>query len=170
MRIGMPVLLLVMLAAGATPAAAQADHRRDRVDSGEFRSLDRLLPEIRRAHPGKFYDAEGPFTGPNGDYRYRLKWMTPEGRIIWLDADARTGRVLGVEGGRQRATERPSPRDYFESRYGARHSMDGGPPDARNEETPRRGYDRGRNWDRGRGNRNNGSRDWQDQRGYGRGD
>ncbi len=59
--------------------------------------LDRILPGIRARHPGKFYDAEGPFRGPDGQYRYRLKWMTPGGRIVWFDADARTGRVLGPD-------------------------------------------------------------------------
>jgi hypothetical protein len=46
--------------------------------------LDRLLPGIRRQHPGDFYDAEGPTYGPSGDPHYHLKWMTPDGRVIWL--------------------------------------------------------------------------------------
>jgi hypothetical protein len=58
-------------------------------------SLDRVLPEIRRHTPGAFYDAEGPFIGADGLARYRIKWMMPDGRIVWFDADARTGRVLG---------------------------------------------------------------------------
>ncbi len=62
-------------------------------------SLDRILPQIRERHPGKFYDAEGPWRGPDGGLRYRLKWMTPDGRIVWFDADARTGRVLGPDFG-----------------------------------------------------------------------
>lgn len=60
-------------------------------------SLDRILPAVRQHHPGKFYDAEGPWRGPDGQYRYRLKWMTPNGRIVWFDADAHTGRVLGPD-------------------------------------------------------------------------
>jgi hypothetical protein len=66
-------------------------------ESAEAPSLDRILPQIRERHPGKFYDAEGPWRGPDGQWRYRLKWMTPEGRIVWFDADARTGRVLSPE-------------------------------------------------------------------------
>src|ERR1700754_879370 len=58
-------------------------------------SLDRILPGIRERHPGKFYDAQGPWRGPDGQMRYRLKWMTPDGRVVWFDADARTGRVIG---------------------------------------------------------------------------
>ncbi|MGA7713215.1 MAG: hypothetical protein WCA81_15020 [Rhizomicrobium sp.] len=62
-------------------------------------SLDRILPEIRRHTPGTFYDAQGPFPGPDGQARYRIKWMTPDGRIIWFDADAHSGRMLGFVGG-----------------------------------------------------------------------
>ena len=62
--------------------------------------LDRLLPGIRRAHPGDFYDAEGPTYGPEGDPHYHLKWMTPDGRVIWYDTDARNGRVLRASPGR----------------------------------------------------------------------
>ena len=62
--------------------------------------LDRLLPEIRRTHPGQIYDADGPTPAPDGSLHYHLKWMTPDGRIEWLDTDARTGRVLGSSPGR----------------------------------------------------------------------
>jgi hypothetical protein len=83
-------------------------------DRAGVQPLDRLLPGIRRAHPGDFYDAEGPTYGPSGDPHYHLKWMTPDGRVIWFDADARSGRVL-----------RSSPgRDSFDSE----HSRGGPPP------------------------------------------
>ena len=69
-------------------------------DRAGVQPLDRLLPGIRRAHPGDFYDAEGPTYGPTGDPHYHLKWMTPDGRVIWYDADARSGRVLRSSPGR----------------------------------------------------------------------
>jgi Predicted membrane protein len=73
------------------PAAA-ADRR-----GGE--SLDRVLPQVRHAVPGTFYDAEGPFFSPDGQPSYRLKWMTPDGRLIWFSVDARSGQILhGVPG------------------------------------------------------------------------
>jgi hypothetical protein len=72
-------------------------------------SLDRILPQIRERHPGKFYDAEGPWRGPDGQMRYRLKWMTPEGRIVWFDADARTGRVLSPDFDRRERFAPPPP-------------------------------------------------------------
>ena len=99
-------ILAAFLAFGAGSARA--------VDYYAPPSLDRILPHVRERHPGKFYDAEGPFRGPDGQYRYRLKWMTPGGRIVWFDADARTGRVLGpdseMRGGPVFREDRP--RDY----------------------------------------------------------
>ncbi|MDE2134280.1 MAG: hypothetical protein KGJ49_06735 [Alphaproteobacteria bacterium] len=81
------LFLLFALAFPAVAAERQAEHGP---------SLDRILPEIRRQTPGTFYDAQGPFIGPDGQARYRIKWMTPDGRIVWFDADARTGRLLGA--------------------------------------------------------------------------
>lgn len=95
MRYGViPWIFGVFLAFGVSAASA------------ENPSLDRILPAVRQHHPGKFYDAEGPWRGPDGQYRYRLKWMTPNGRIVWFDADARTGRVLGPDF-ESRERERP---------------------------------------------------------------
>jgi hypothetical protein len=68
------------------------------VQNGEVRSLDEIMRGIRRERPGNLADVQGPNIGPAGDPRYRLKWLTPDGRVLWLDTDARTGRVLGVEG------------------------------------------------------------------------
>jgi hypothetical protein len=81
-------LSLLVLCALAFPARAGEPHPRQ--------SLDRVLPEIRRTTPGTFYDAEGPYLMPDGQVTYRIKWMTPEGRIIWFFADARNGHVLGL--------------------------------------------------------------------------
>jgi hypothetical protein len=80
--------------------------------------LDRLLPEIRRTVPGQFLDAEG--INRNGAPGYRLKWLTPEGRVIERDVDARTGRMMGPqrpgfgrEGGRDAAARPEAPRGNF---------------------------------------------------------
>ena len=54
-----------------------------------------ILPESAAARPGRFYDAEGPYPDRDGGMHYRIKWLTPGGPLIWLDTDARTGRVLG---------------------------------------------------------------------------
>ena len=83
--LGFLLLLAPLVAAG--PAGAQP-----------AQPLDRLLPQIRREHPGQFLDAEGFNSG--GAPHYHLKWLTPDGRVVWFDADARTGRVVGQSPGR----------------------------------------------------------------------
>lgn len=104
------------LAALAPVTDAQAQPRREQRQGDGVQPLDRLLPGIRRSHPGEFYDAEGPTYGPTGDPHYHLKWLTPDGRIIWFDADARSGRILRSSPGRDsfdgRAGGAPSDRRY----------------------------------------------------------
>jgi hypothetical protein len=101
------ILLMALLAAGlSSPVAAQMP----RVPG--VQPLDRLLPEVRRSVPGQFYDADGPVPGPDGSPHYHLKWMTPDGRIEWLDTDARTGQVLGAFPGRD-GFDGPGARRYF---------------------------------------------------------
>jgi hypothetical protein len=75
--------------------SATAQMRRPASPGYAIQPLDRILPTIRSSRPGRFFDAEGPFPDAMGGWHYRIKWLTPEGRIVWLDADARTGRVLG---------------------------------------------------------------------------
>ena len=60
-------------------------------------TLDNILPQIRAQHPGQLSDAE-PWTDGEGNPHYRIKWMTPEGRILYFDADARTGRYTTAGG------------------------------------------------------------------------
>ncbi|HEX2761043.1 MAG TPA: hypothetical protein VHM27_11040 [Rhizomicrobium sp.] len=113
-RIFFAIFLMFSGLLAVSPDMAQAQPRYGR---GEMRDgvqpLDRLLPGIRRSHPGEFYDAEGPTYGPSGEARYHLKWMTPDGRIIWYDADARSGRVLRSSPGRDSFDDR---RRNFEER------------------------------------------------------
>ena len=108
-----PGIFLMILAAlgllAAGPAAAQPQR-----DPGVL-PLDRILPDIRRSHPGQFFDADGPTPGPGGSEHYHLKWMTPDGRIEWLDTDARTGRVLGASPGRD-TFDGPGPGGLFRAR------------------------------------------------------
>lgn len=105
----------------AGPSVAQPYRARQGVQSGEMRSLDEILNGIRRQRPGNLADVQGPNPSPAGEPQYRLKWVTPDGRVLWLDTDARTGRVLGVEGD-DRAPRAAPPRGFFGPPPGA------GPP------------------------------------------
>ena len=100
MRYFAPLVGLVLFSAAAVsePATAQPNRAREGVQSGEVRSLNDIVNGIRRERPGSLADVEGPNFGPYGEPHYRLKWLTPDGRVLMLDTDARTGRVLGVQG------------------------------------------------------------------------
>src|SRR5215470_9105283 len=119
MRTGVSPWVFALLLLALAPVAARAqsdDDWRSYPSTGNGAApLDRILPEIRRNHPGRFYDAEGPFMGGDGQMHYRVKWMTPEGRVVWLDTDAHTGRVLGTGGGRH---------DYGDNSYGRDQGYD----------------------------------------------
>ena len=86
----------------ALGSAAEAQPRQEGGNDSrkEVQPLDRLLPAIRRSHPGEFSDVHGPTYGPSGDPHYHLKWITPDGDIIWFDADAQSGQVLRTSPGR----------------------------------------------------------------------
>jgi len=84
--------------------------------------LERILPQIRNTHPGTLSDVDGPFADPDGRLHYRIKWLTPAGRVMWLDADARTGRVLSLNHGW--GGYGPYPRGYL----GRPPEMPEGPP------------------------------------------
>jgi hypothetical protein len=92
------ILWAALACATASPGLAQEPYPRGAYGS-DVLPLDRVLPTVRNGRPGQFYDAEGPFPDAYGGYHYRIKWLTPDGRVIWLDADARSGRVLGVARG-----------------------------------------------------------------------
>jgi len=100
MRYLAPLLVLMLLGAltAPSPSSAQAYGPRAGVQSGEVRSLGEILDDVRRERPGSLADVQGPNIGPRGEARYRLKWVSPNGRVQWLDTDARTGRVLGAQG------------------------------------------------------------------------
>lgn len=69
-----------------------------------LKPLGGILRNIRRHHPGRLSDVR-PGRGPNGEPHYRVKWLTPEGRVIWLDVDAQTGDVTGVVGADNRGQD-----------------------------------------------------------------
>jgi hypothetical protein len=95
--------------------------------------LDRLLPEIHRHNPGTFYDADGPYPGADGELHYRVKWMMPNGRVVWFDVDAHDGRVLNGVAMPPPRIALPPPR-----------FRGGGYPASGNRGWPARNNDRGR--------------------------
>ena len=86
---------LAALCAGllATPALAEPPRDADRAFDAKRQGRAMPLPKIeRRVMP---FMGGADYLGPefNGN-RYRLKFVK-EGRVIWVDVDAATGRIVG---------------------------------------------------------------------------
>lgn len=115
MRFGTILAVLVPLALSlAAPAHARG-------------TLDSILPQIRAAYPGQLSDAQ-PYSDASGNLRYRIKWMTPEGRILYFDADPRTGRFSSA-GGDVGYPRRFRPADEGGYDNGSRHNTTNGDQD-----------------------------------------
>jgi len=94
----------------ATLTVFMATSRAQQTASGA--TLDRMLPEIRAQHPGRLSDA-APHVGSDGQTHYRVKWITPSGRILYFDANSNTGRHRDTsddESGQPLGAEPPFPR------------------------------------------------------------
>ena len=75
------------------------DRAREGVNQGRLLPLEAILSNIARAYPGNHIGVEGPFE-QGGRLVYRVKWLTPDGRVMIIFADAETGQILGQRGGR----------------------------------------------------------------------
>jgi hypothetical protein len=145
MRSRLFLLVFPVLLALAAPAFARE-------------TLDSILPQIRAAHPGRLSDAE-PFIGNDGRTHYRIKWMTPEGRILYFDADAHSGRYSSFGGDGQ---WRGGGEGGGQWRGGDEHRSRGGDDGQFDSGADRGHHD---NWNGGPGDFGGG--DWRDRRGGG---
>ena len=93
----LPLLLSAMVLIGVAPAAeAQRGRDQDMAFQAARERQILPLPEIEARVREKMKGAR--YLGPEliGD-RYRLKFMR-ESQVIWIDVDARTGRLIGKSG------------------------------------------------------------------------
>lgn len=75
------------------------DRAREGVNQGRLLPLEAVLGSIARQIPGHHLDVDGPFQR-GGRWIYRIKWLTPDGRVLIIFADAETGQILETRGGR----------------------------------------------------------------------
>lgn len=59
--------------------------------------LEVVLRNVAAQFPGHHLSVDGPFQR-DGRWIYRIKWLTPDGRVLIVFADAQTGQVLGHRG------------------------------------------------------------------------
>jgi len=108
-----PLLIAIAAAGSALPADARprvigaqgdvsvvvADRGRDRARPDRLLPLEAVLGNIARQIPGHHLDVDGPFER-GGRWIYRIKWLTPDGRVLIIFADAQSGQILETRGGR----------------------------------------------------------------------
>lgn len=104
MRIA-PVLAAAVIAtmsgwATAAPAQSDQDRAREELLDGKILSYDQILRQARKAVPGRVV-GQDLVRDRNGDFVYRLKIMRPDGKVVLALLDARTGRLLSLDGRRQ---------------------------------------------------------------------
>jgi uncharacterized membrane protein YkoI len=95
-------LSIAMIGAVAAATAGDARPPRDREQEAAMRGLQqgRILPlraiEAMIVPRMRGFDYLGPEFDP-GELRYRLKFIR-QGRVVWIDVDARTGQIVGHSG------------------------------------------------------------------------
>lgn len=71
----------------------EQDTAHNRTQRGELRTFDELLPRAQRAAgPSKYIGVEPDIRRMT----YRFKFVRTDSRVVWVDMDGRTGRVLAV--------------------------------------------------------------------------
>jgi hypothetical protein len=91
-------LLLGTLAVGPVWALEDQDRAQDGVRNGQIRPFAQIKSNLERRFGGRVLDVE--MRGRGNDSQYDVKLLTKDGDVILVQTDARTGRVLGVRGGR----------------------------------------------------------------------
>ena len=99
MRTGPALLLLpILLFAAGTGAHAGDDHERarDALREGRILPLERIVESAKQQFGGDVLDVN--LEDEEDGFRYELKLIAPDGRILKLDYDAATGELLRTRG------------------------------------------------------------------------
>jgi hypothetical protein len=75
---------------------------------GDVLPLAQILGAVEREFPGRLIEVE--LDDDDGHRVYELDWLLPDGRVIELKVDARTGAWLSIEGARLETVFRHGPR------------------------------------------------------------
>ncbi len=89
----------------SAPLSAQEPAARNDVGGGahrfqmaqDFVPLESVLADLRSQYSGHQLSVSGPSRTGDG-YVYRIKWLTEDGAVLYVVADAETGEILSVEG------------------------------------------------------------------------
>lgn len=108
-----PLLLIAgfSLLPGQVPAGApRSDHDQARAAHARQQALplERILAIVERHFEGRVIDTE--LERDDGQLRYELELLLPDGRVIEIEIDAHSGEFLKLEGQRLETALRRPPR------------------------------------------------------------
>lgn len=86
----LPVLTLGALADDVGPEVAKR-----LLSEGRIRPLEEILDAVRVKVPGQMLEVELELE--HGVYVYEIKMLGPNGRVVEVDADAKSGKILEIE-------------------------------------------------------------------------
>lgn len=89
--------LLAPQAAAATLKPGDHDYAREALRRGEILPLTRILPIVQQRVPGDVIEIDLDDDDDGARIEYEIKVLTPNGRVIEVKVDARTGRIRRVE-------------------------------------------------------------------------
>lgn len=93
--LAIPLFLLPLSVGGQEPVQPDFEIAEDAVARGEILPLAEILKKVQIEHPGRVIEVELEFS--DGLRVYEVELVTPEGRLIEVDLDARTGEILDFE-------------------------------------------------------------------------
>ncbi|KAA0571059.1 hypothetical protein FZ983_33690 [Azospirillum sp. B21] len=102
----LPILVCGLLFAGSAGALAGDDHDRAReaLQAGRILPLERIVESAKARFGGEILDVD--LEDENAGFRYELKLIAADGRILKLEYDAATGELLRAKGRERRRGER----------------------------------------------------------------
>lgn len=94
------VCLAVLLAAAAVPGAQAGDAARARagVEAGRYVPLASILDWLDARYHGRVIEVELEEEEGDEPPTYEVEWLTPQGRVVEFEFDARSGELLEREG------------------------------------------------------------------------
>ena len=93
-RAAVGVVAVALFASTQAHADRAHDHDRARraVEAGEILPLQTLLQRVQASYPGQVLELE--LERDDGRWTYEIRLLQPDGRLVRLVVDARTGDVL----------------------------------------------------------------------------
>ena len=97
MKTGLQILTLVVLFSAALTGYADDDHDRAKklLDAGDILPLESILIKARERQPGKILEIE--LETEDNKLVYEIELLTPDGKVLELLFDARTGQHISTE-------------------------------------------------------------------------